>query len=318
MMKQIGCVAGFMLSLAVTSVSAQYPERPVTLIVPFAPGGGTDIVARYIADRLKDALRQPVVVENRPGAGGFVGLTQVARGQPDGYTLGVTASTMNAGPVLTTAWTLDPVKDFTYIANLVEAPLFIVTNSQTPLLNAAELLAYAKRNPGKLNFGNVAPLGELELGLIRSKGALDITIVPYKGSSATDTALLANEVQLTFNSYRGARAMVEAGKVRLLAVSGRERSALAPSIPSFTELGLPQFSGFSYGIVGPSGVPQPVAQQLNRAVNAVLTSPEAREYLVEKSSYRIIPGTPEQFRAEVEADVARFQEAARVTGTKPK
>src|SRR5262249_39613464 len=158
-------------------------------------------------------------------------------------------------------------RDFSPVAKVVESPLFIVTNAQTPIKSLSELLGYAKANPGKLNLGTTSPQSDLEMGLIKARGGLDVTIVPYKGSAATTAALLANEIQLHFDSYRGAKPLAESGKVRLLAASGLERSALAPSIPTLTESGLPEFTGFWYGIVGPPALPAAAVARLNRDTN---------------------------------------------------
>jgi tripartite-type tricarboxylate transporter receptor subunit TctC len=265
-----------------TTQAQTYPVKPIRVIVPFAPGGGVDVTARLLAQRMSEAMGQQVIVENRAGAGGNIATELVARATPDGYTFLLTTIGHAIQPNLQkTSW--DPMKDFAPVSLVVKYALIVAVNPAVPAQSLADLVAYAKANPGKLAYGSSGSGGPLHLAteLFKRAAGIDIVHVPYKGNGPMTTALLAGEVQLALDTMATPLPHLRAGKLRGLAVSGKTRSPLTPDLPTAIEAGLPgyDFEGWT-GMVAPAGTPREAIARMNAEIDKALTIPAVRERLI--------------------------------------
>src|SRR6267378_3969153 len=294
-----------------------YPAKPIHLIVPFPPGGGNDTVARAIAQQLGPDLGQPVVVDNRPGAGGSVGAELAAKAPPDGYTLflaGVGSHVVN--PNLHARLPYDPVRDFTPITLLATAPSVLVVNPAVPARSVAEFTAYARANPGKLNYASNGNGSAAQLAAAMYETMADVRMVhvPYKGIAPAMTDLMSGEVQLMFGTIVALVPHIQAGKLRALAVTSRTRSALLPDIPTLAESGLPDYeAGSWYGILAPAGTPREVIERLHAAIVKALKQPDVSKRLAAEGA-EVIGSTPEEFGAHIKAEIARVGSVVRAAG----
>jgi len=278
----------FVLPLAVAAAlvhgtaQAAWPERPIRIIVPYAAGGFTDVVARLVGNRLGEKLGQPVIVENKPGASTMLGAEAAAHAAPDGYTLLMaTTSTISTNPLLFRKMTYK-VADFTPVALTGLTPFVLVAHPSVPVKDAAGLVTYARANPGKLNFAMLGPGSSTHLvdEMLRSAARIDIQDVPYKGSGPASTDLLAGHVQLNFDAVATALARIRGGQLKGLGITSETRSPLLPDVPTFKESGLPQMVAYSwYGLMAPAATPRPVVERLNQAVNEVLKLPDVKAQL---------------------------------------
>jgi tripartite-type tricarboxylate transporter receptor subunit TctC len=310
-MVRISLLAVFLSASALAQV---YPAKPVHLIVPFAAGGGNDNVARLLGKRLADGLGQPVVVDNRPGAGGVVGAELAAKSPADGYTLflgGVGSHAIN--PNLIDKLPYDPIRDFAPVALLAQAPLVLVVHPSVPARSLAELVAYARKNPGKLNFasnGNGSS-SQLAAVMFASMAGIEMVHVPYKGLSPALADLLSGQVQLMFSSVVAILPHIKAGKLRGLAVTGAKRLALLPEAPTIAESGFPGYEASSwYGILAPAGTPREIVTKLNAELARALEQPEVRASLLAEGA-EPIGGSPEAFAAHIRAEKERLGKAIR-------
>jgi len=311
-------LAGSLL-VAAAAFAQDYPAKPLRLIVPFPPGGGNDTVARVIAQRMSPALGQPVVVDNRPGAGGSVGAEAVAKAPADGYTLflaGVGSHAVN--PNLHPKLPYDPVKDFAPITLIASAPSVLVVNPSIPARNVAEFTAYARANPGKLNYasnGN-GSAAQLAATMYESMAGVRMVHVPYKGIAPALTDLLNGEVQLMFGTIVALVPHLQAGKLRALAVTSRKRSVLLPDVPTLAESGLPDYqAGSWYGVLAPAGTPRPIIERLHGTIVKALQQPDVAQRLAAEGA-EVIGSTPEEFGAHIKAELARVAEVVRAAGIK--
>ena len=290
-------------------MAQSYPIRALRLIVPFAPGGGNDTVARSIAQQISAGLGQPVVVDNRAGAGGVIGADAAAKAAPDGYTLflgGVGSHAVN--PSLNPNLPYDPVKDFAPVSLIASAPSVLVVNQGLIARSLAELTAMAKASPGKLNYatnGNGSS-SHLAMVLYETMAGVQMVHVPYKGFAPALTDILSGQVQLMFNSIVALVPQIRAGKVRALAVTSRNRSSLLPDIPTLAESGLSGYeAGSWYGILAPAGTPREIVMRLNAEIVRAVKQPELRERLAGEGADPI-GGTPEEFSAHIRTELARM------------
>ena len=287
---------------------SSYPDHPIKVVVPFPAGGPTDGMARIISERLGTVLGQSIVIENRGGgAGGSVGAKFVAASDPDGYTILITpGGSLTTGPAVHKNIGYDPVKAFAPVAELIETPLVIAVHPSLPVKTMAELVAYAKANPGKLSWGSqgfgVAP--HLLLEMFKLEAGLNIVHVPYRGTAPMLSAILAGEIQVVADPMTTSLVHIEAGKLRPIAIAGNERSPKLPDVPTVVEAGYPKLqSPFWLGVVVPAGTPQPIIDKLNAAFRESMKPPETRALLA-KLGADIKIGTPDEFRKMLATELA--------------
>jgi len=288
-----------LLALCCSQAMAQYPAKPITLIIPFPPGGSTDIIGRIAAEGMQRDLGQPFVVDNRGGAGGAIGAKAIADAQPDGYTLGIaTLSTHVVNPIVRTDLRYDPLKDFSFVSQIAAVPNVVSVHPSVPAKNMAEFIALAKRNPGKLNFGTpgVGSLGHLIGETFKYSAKVDMTHVPYRGAGPALNDALAGQVQVLFDNLPSSLPHIQAGKLRALAVASDQRVASLPEVPTFAETGQPLVNDPSwFGLVGPARLPPEVLSRLHGALVATLRQPEAQKRLAAAESLPI-GNSPEAYR----------------------
>ena len=304
------------LALVAFDVAAQsYPSRPITLVVPYTPGTGIDIIARTVAPRLTERWKEPVIVDNKPGASGNIGAAIVAKAPPDGYTMMVTVNTFTITPALYKSIPYDPVKDFAPVGRVANGNVALVTNPAVlPVKNLEELKAAARTR--KLNYsspGNGTPQ-HLAVELLKQRLGIDILHVPYKGAAQALTDLLGGQVQLAVLPVHTALPHARAGKLTVIAVSGERRSVLAPDSPSFAELGLANLDiDLYFWIAGPAGLPPEIVRKWNQEIASILSAPEVRETLM-KQGMVPAPGSPDEISAQIRNDIERWSKFIRETG----
>ncbi|UZE50102.1 tripartite tricarboxylate transporter substrate binding protein [Rhodopseudomonas sp. P2A-2r] len=301
-------------------VGAQtYPSRPITLIIPFAPGGSTSIVGRVIADKMTESLGEKVVVDNRPGAGGAVGTRAVARSAPDGYTIGLGyTGTLAIAPTLTSKAGYDPRKDFAPIGLIGNSPNSLVVHPSFPAKTLAELIAYAKANPGTVNFGSAgAGTASHITGEYFSRAAGIVLVhVPYKGTGPALVDLLGGHIPMAFAPIPAAHANISGGQLRALAVTSATRASLLPDVPTIAESGLPDFdAALYYGLIAPAGTPRPIIERLNRELRNALTSDDVKKRLAQDGT-DATPGTPEDYAAFIDRDETKWSQIVKITGAR--
>lgn len=295
----------FLVGLIATASFAQYPERPIRIIVPFAAGAGTDAVARFTAQKLEEQLKQPVIVENRVGASGAIGTQAVASAAPDGYTLLFVASPFTTVAAATpTVANYDPIKQFTPIALIAAGPLVWIANSQAPFASMREMIAFAQANPGKLAYGSAGAGGvnHLALELFKLKTGTDILHVPYKGIAPATTDLLGGSIALLTGTIPAVLPHVKGGKARALAVTGDKRSPLMPDVPTMREAGANGTEVYNYwGLVAPAGTPVAIVNRLNAEVQKFLALKDVQERLT-NDGVDLTPGGPERLASFIAND----------------
>jgi tripartite-type tricarboxylate transporter receptor subunit TctC len=310
-------LATVLLCLASAAGAQQFPTKAIHLIVPFPPGGGNDTVARAIAQQIGPELGQPVVVDNRPGAGGSVGAELAAKSPPDGHTLflaGVGSHAVN--PNLHSKLPYDAVKDFAPVTLVASAPSVLVVNPAVPARTVAEFTSYARANPGKLNYasnGNGSD-AQLAAALFESMAGVRMVHVPYKGIAPAMTDLMSGEVQLMFGTVVALVPHIQAGKLRALAVTSRKRSSLLTEVPTLAESGLPDYeSGSWYGILAPAGTPRAVIDRLHGVIVKALKQPDVAKRLAAEGA-ELIGSTPDEFAAHIKSEIARVGKVVRDAG----
>ena len=258
-----------------------YPSKPIKFVVGFAPGGPTDVISRILGKRFSEVLNQPVLIDNKPGADSLIASKLVSQAENDGYTLLIASGSHTINPSLYPETKLDPIKDFSPIGLIGDSPNFLVVNPQVPVNSVEELIAYAKKNPGKLNYASSASTIYLQTELFKSMANVNMTSIPYKGAGLALTSLLANEVQVSISSIVTLIQHVKSGKVRALAVTSLKRSSLAPDVPTVNEKGLPGYAASTwYGMLTSPGVNAQIIAKLNSTLNKVLEEPEIKAQLV--------------------------------------
>jgi len=296
----------------------KFPSRPITLVVPFPPGGSVDIMARQYSEPLSKVLGVPIVVENRAGAGGSVGAQYVARAKPDGYTLVVSSQSSHLANPLTQAKVgYDPIKDFENIAILGRQPNALVVHSSLPFKTFKEFIDYAKKNPGKLNYGSggVGSMGQLNVEMLKVSTGVFTTHIPYRGGTPLITGVLANEVQFILDNLVIMLPHVQAGKVRALAVASDQRLPQLPDVPTMAEVGHPELNLTSWtGLAAPGGTPDAVVQTLYKAVRQVATSPAMLANLKERGVIAPEEMAPVQFEKMMAERMVKFGEVVRKAG----
>jgi len=311
---------GMMLAAGALAQPAPYPNKPVRLIIPYPPGGPTDLIGRAIHDGLAKRLGQPLIVDNRGGAAGVVGSEIAAQAPRDGYTLLVgTVTTLAANVALRSKLPYHPVRDYDPVALLGATPYLLSVTPSLPAKNAAQLIAYAKANPGKLSFGSAGPGSSNHLAgeLFKHMAGLNMVHVPYKGSGPAMVDLMSGQIGLMFSSISSMKPHVDAGRLRALAVSTLKRASTAPDIPTLNESGLKGFEARNWNaVVAPRGTPVPVVLRLNQDINAVLASPAVANR-VKDLGIETELGTPADLGKQMKEEIARFQSLVKLIGLKP-
>jgi tripartite-type tricarboxylate transporter receptor subunit TctC len=309
-----GIATGAIMAMAAlfappAAAADKYPLRPITLIVPFPAGGGVDAVARIVADKLAAALGQPFVIDNRGGAAGVIGMRLGARAPNDGYTLVLahTGST-SINPSLYANAGYDPRADFAPIGLISSTPVMLMAHPSFSAKSIADLIAMAKKEPGKINFGTPPPGtgGYLAAELFKSMSGADMTIIPYKGTAALTTDLLGGHVPVGFNVMAPALGSLRGGSLRAMAVAGPERSSLFPDVPTVNESGLPGFEAvLHYGLLAPAGTSPEIIARINKELRALVAAPDVRERIAADGGDPL-PSSPEQYAADIDREEAKW------------
>jgi tripartite-type tricarboxylate transporter receptor subunit TctC len=298
-----------------------YPDHPITLIVPYAPGGGNDVMARAVAEPMGKSLGHPLVIENHGGAGGSVGTRQVAKAAPDGYMLGLGGTgTLAIDPTLYPNVGYDPRKDFAPVGLIATSPLIVLVNESVPARNVHELIALAKAQPGKLNYASAGIGSGIHLGtvLFANTAGIEITHIPYKGSGPALTDLLGGHVQIYFSSLPPAIGLVKEGKLRALGVTGLKRSPSFPDVPTVAEQGLPGYEAvLHYGIVAPAGTPRPIVEKLNAALRMALNDPNVNGHIATEGA-EPLPSSPEEYAADIDREETKWSALVKKSGATAK
>jgi tripartite-type tricarboxylate transporter receptor subunit TctC len=312
-------LAILMACIAPLAFAQAYPDHTIRLVVPFPAGGTTDILARDVAKKLTDTVGQAVVVDNRPGAGGNIGADIVAKSAPDGYTLLMgTVGTHAINPSLYAKMPYDHVKDFVPVVLVAGVPNVLVVNPSVPVNSVADLIKLAKAKPGTINFASSGSGTSIHLSgeLFKTLAGVDITHVPYKGSSPALTDLMGGQVQIMFDNLPSSLALIKSGKLRAVAVTSLKRAPALPDVPTIAESGLPGFEASSwFGILAPAGTPAPIVARLNAEVNKWLQSPEGKEQLLAQGA-EVAGGPPEKFVAHIRAETEKWAKVVKASGAK--
>jgi tripartite-type tricarboxylate transporter receptor subunit TctC len=301
-------------SLATAAWSQAYPTKPVRFIVSFPPGGSADLMARAIAPRLSERLGQQVVVENRPGAGGNIGVDAVAKAAPDGYTIGLgAAGALAVNPHLFANLPFNPEKDLAPITALAMIPFFLIASPQLPVKDLRELIAMAKAKPGEMSFGHGGQGSAMHLSgeLLNMMAGVRLQPVPYKGSSPVATDVLGGQIPLGITDVPSAIANVRAGRIKALGVTTKRRIATAPEVPTLDEAGVPGYESIGwFGAVAPAGTPAPIIDRLNKEIVAALQVPEIRERVLQAGA-EPLTNTPQEFAAMIRDESRKWAEVIR-------
>jgi len=312
-----------MLALALLPALAwcqvAYPTRSIRMIVPFAPGGASDVVARIISPKLGEILGQSIVIDNRAGASGNIGMDAAARAAPDGYTIFLgNIGTIAINPAIFRDLSVNPWQDFTAITQVVDAPSILIANSTVPVNSVAELIAFAKANPGVLNFASTGSgaLSRLEMEQLRKTARLNVVHIPYKGGAGPAvTGMLGGEIHVMFVTLASVMSQIQAGKLKALGISTAKRLDALPQVPTMTESGFPDMvSGAWQGVFVPAGTPRAIVDKLHAALVATLGSAETRQRLTAAAAPVVTSRTPEEFSAFVDAEMTRWGKVARDAG----
>jgi len=309
----LATVAGFAALFARPARAQTYPVRPVRIVVPFAPGGGADLIARLIAPQLQQHLEQSFFIDNRAGAAGRIGAGAVAKSEPDGHTLLMTTeSSLVIAPHIGVPMSYEPLKDFAPVSLLTRNEIVLVVNPSVPAGNLADYMALARARPGQLFYASSGAGGPNHLAgeIFKQMTGLAIVHVPYQGTGAAIPAVISNQVGAMWGFMPGLLPHIRSGTVKALAVGGRRRSAALPDVPTVAEAGVPGYEASSWiGLLAPAGTPPPVMTKLWDAVNAAMQEPAVREVLLRDGS-DIVASTPEQFRRVIAEDDAKYAKLA--------
>lgn len=318
-MRRVAAMAGTMVLSAVAACGAwaqAFPTKPIRLVVPFAPGGGTDLTARLVGARLTQRLGQPVIIDNRPAASGVVGADLVAKAVPDGHTILTASVTFVISSALQKGLPYDGFRDFAPITLLISAPLGVLVHPSFPAKTMGELIAQAKGQPGRINYGSSGPgsIAHLSTEVMAAMAGIKLTHVPYKGVAAYTSAVLSNEIQVGLTNLFSTESFWKPGRLRLLAHTGTRRMETLPEVPTVAESGVPGYDAtIWFGFMAPAKTPPTVVQQLYREIRAIADTPEVRQTLVAQGN-DVVANTPQEFAKFIRAEATRWGDAGRRLG----
>ena len=314
----MGCLVALSFSTAPLSAYAQaYPAKPIKFVVPYPPGGASDVTARILGQKLSEAYGQPVIIENRPGANGNIALDAVAKSAPDGYTIlmgNVGPNAINAG--LYKSLPFDPIASFAPITLTSTVPIVLLVNPSLPVKNAKELIAYIKANPGKTNFasGGNGSATHLTAEMFKSMAGLDIQHVPYKGDAAAMMALMGGDATMTFATIVAATPQIKGGRVRAIGIAANKRAASFPDVPSISDSGLPGFESTSWGgVLAPSGTPPEIIASLNSQIVKILRMPDVKEKITGLGA-DIVGSSSAEFADYLKAEISKWSGVIKTSG----
>jgi tripartite-type tricarboxylate transporter receptor subunit TctC len=309
--------AAVLLACCSGAYAQSFPSKPVRIVVPFAPGGANDIIARVVSQKLAEPLGQQVIVENRGGAGGAIGAEAVARAQPDGYTLLLANPGPNAiNPLLQPKTPYDPIRDFSPVTLMAISPEVLVAHPSLPVRTAADLVALARARPGVVNYGSsgTGAITHLAMEFFKARTGTNLVHIPYKGANVSLTELMGGQVSVMFAALGSIQPVLGTHRVRAIAVAAKERTPLLPSVPAIAEQGLPDFEVVNwFAILAPANTPAGIVEQLNRAINGVVGSPESRERF---ASLGFVPRgtTPAELDRHMRSEIERWGKVVRAAG----
>lgn len=311
----VACKTGFVGD----SVAQDYPTRPIRFIVPFAPGGGTDVLARIVAPRMSESLGKHVIVENRTGAGGNLATEQVAKAPPDGYTMLLAyIGPISVSPSLYAKLAFDPVKDFSAVSLMATIPLVLVVHPSLPVKSVRELISLARSRPDQITYGSAGGGTAQQLAgeLFKLLTGTKLLGVPYRGGAPAAVAVITGEVDVLFTGALGVFPHIKSGRLRALAVTTSERLASVPELPTVAEAGVRGFEVVSWnGVVVPAGTPAAIVQRLNSSINDALRTPEVRQWL-SSEGLQVVASTPQQFEQFIKSEIAKWAKVVRAAGIK--
>jgi len=312
-------LAVFCLASAAASVAQDYPSRPVKMIVPFGAGGPTDIFTRLLAEELRKALREPFVMENRPGAGTIIGSDAAAKSPPDGYTLLMVSATQTTTETLVPNKPYKLLRDFVPVASLLNSELVMVVHPSVPVNTVKEFITLAKSKPGALNYASSGVGSNYHMAgeLFKNLTGTDILHVPYKGSSGARNDIISGQIEMMFDSVPSMAPIIQAGRVKALGTTGKVRSAILPDVPTLSEAGVPGYEATIWiGVMAPAGTPQPIVTLLSTEINKILGRADVREAWKKQGANTMVM-TPEQFEGYVQSEIDKWAKVIQANGIKP-
>jgi len=312
-MRACKLVIGLLAAATLPAAAQQYPDRPIRLVVPYAPGGGTDLTSRLIALRLTESFKQQVIVDNRAGGASNIGAEITARSAPDGYTIMMAGISFSINVSIFSKLGYDPIKDFDPVSLVATVPLIVVVHPSVPATNIKELIALARAKPGTLNYasGGAGTANHIAGELFKYMTGTDIVHVPYKGGGPALADVVGGQVQLLFNTMTSTVGFMNSGKLRALAVTGKRRSPGVPNLPTVAEAGVPGYDvGAWFGIVVPRGTPRAIVNKLNSEIVRIARLPEARDQFVAQGA-EAIGSTPEEFSKHLHVEIDKWAKVAK-------
>lgn len=316
--KQWAAIAAAVCMVSPAAAQTSYPDHPIKLIVPFTPGGASDITARIMAERLTGAWNQSVVVDNRPGATGIIGTDMVAKAKADGYTLALVPSSQAINAVTRSKLPYDTLKDFTYITITASVPLVLVTSPESQVGSVKDLIALAQREPGKLTYASsgIGGAPHFAAELFKTMAHLDLVHVPYKGSTQAHPDVMTQKVNIMFDTIVAVLPQIQAGKLKALAVTSAARSGLLPNVPTMAEAALPGYEASSWGaLIGPAGMPPEVTKKIAHDVSISLASPDVRAKLAQLGA-DVVANSPEDATRYISSEMDKWSKVAKIANIK--